>query len=298
MTLRFNPPPNWPPAPPGWVPDPNWQPDPSWPPAPPGWRLWVEDTTPWPAKSRHRLWLALGAITAVVVVVAGSLWYSRGGEHRTSGAAISTKPDITTLTRDLLLGRSQFSGFDGDTWESGVDNDYQPGGPSDPDGDTTISPQQCAGLRVGQPKEGSSYTQIAGAILSAADGSGKHTTMATLQIVTNEVDLKDLVNSCGQYTSSFGGGESAPTATTVRALTPKGLPKWAVAYSNVTRPLTRPDDFKFGESKVVSIEGYYRGVLVNTSHLAMSHNDIDTAAIADKLVVLFTAQVQKLEAAP
>jgi hypothetical protein len=44
MAMRFNPPPNWPPAPAGWQPPPGWQPDPSWPAAPPGWQLWVEDT--------------------------------------------------------------------------------------------------------------------------------------------------------------------------------------------------------------------------------------------------------------
>ncbi|TDO10470.1 hypothetical protein EV580_4759 [Mycobacterium sp. BK086] len=38
---RFNPPPNWPPMPPGWTPDAEWKPDPSWPPAPPGWQFWV-----------------------------------------------------------------------------------------------------------------------------------------------------------------------------------------------------------------------------------------------------------------
>jgi hypothetical protein len=43
--LRFNPPPNWPPPPPGFVPPPRWQPDPDWPPPPPGWRLWVPDDT-------------------------------------------------------------------------------------------------------------------------------------------------------------------------------------------------------------------------------------------------------------
>ena len=40
-TKRFNPPPNWPTPPPGFVPDAGWQPDPSWPPAPPGWNFWV-----------------------------------------------------------------------------------------------------------------------------------------------------------------------------------------------------------------------------------------------------------------
>jgi len=43
MTVRFNPPPNWPPPPAGWAPPANWQPDPGWPPAPAGWTLWVDD---------------------------------------------------------------------------------------------------------------------------------------------------------------------------------------------------------------------------------------------------------------
>ena len=48
MGYRFNPPPNWPPPPPGFVPPPRWQPDPAWPPPPPGWQLWVpdDDTVP------------------------------------------------------------------------------------------------------------------------------------------------------------------------------------------------------------------------------------------------------------
>jgi hypothetical protein len=43
VPLRFNPPPGWPPPPPGFAPDDGWRPDPSWPPAPPGWQLWVSD---------------------------------------------------------------------------------------------------------------------------------------------------------------------------------------------------------------------------------------------------------------
>lgn len=41
--MRFNPPPNWPPAPPGWTPPPGWQPDPAWGPPPAGWPLWLDD---------------------------------------------------------------------------------------------------------------------------------------------------------------------------------------------------------------------------------------------------------------
>jgi hypothetical protein len=41
--MRYNPPPNWPKPPKGWVPHADWSPDPSWPPPPQGWRLWVEE---------------------------------------------------------------------------------------------------------------------------------------------------------------------------------------------------------------------------------------------------------------
>ncbi len=38
MGYRFNPPPNWPAPPPGWVPSPGWRPSPEWPAPPPGWQ--------------------------------------------------------------------------------------------------------------------------------------------------------------------------------------------------------------------------------------------------------------------
>lgn len=41
LARRFNPPPNWPPAPEGWTPPPGWQPDPAWGPPPPDWPVWV-----------------------------------------------------------------------------------------------------------------------------------------------------------------------------------------------------------------------------------------------------------------
>lgn len=56
MGMRFNPPPNWPPAPDGYVPPPGWQPQPSWPPAPPGWPLWVDD-----GNQPGAAWAPLGA---------------------------------------------------------------------------------------------------------------------------------------------------------------------------------------------------------------------------------------------
>src|SRR6202007_342007 len=46
MSMRYNPPPNWPKPPENLVPRPGGSPDPSWPPPPAGWRLWVEDDAP------------------------------------------------------------------------------------------------------------------------------------------------------------------------------------------------------------------------------------------------------------
>lgn len=43
MGYRFNPPPNWPVPPPGWVPPQGWRPPPEWPDPPTGWQLWVDD---------------------------------------------------------------------------------------------------------------------------------------------------------------------------------------------------------------------------------------------------------------
>jgi|KBSSwiStaDraftv2_1062776.scaffolds.fasta_scaffold03010_6 major membrane immunogen (membrane-anchored lipoprotein) len=64
--MRFNSPPNWPPAPPGWTPPPDWRPDPSWPPPPPGWQLWVDDTPP-----SNKKGLIIGGIAAALVVIIG-----------------------------------------------------------------------------------------------------------------------------------------------------------------------------------------------------------------------------------
>ncbi|MDO0973217.1 hypothetical protein [Mycolicibacterium frederiksbergense] len=66
--MRFNPPPNWPPVPPGWTPPAGWQPDPSWPPPPQGWPLWVPEGT-----SGGRTWLILGAVGAVLLIAVAAV---------------------------------------------------------------------------------------------------------------------------------------------------------------------------------------------------------------------------------
>jgi hypothetical protein len=90
MPTRFNPPPGWPPAPPGWTPPPGWQPDPSWPAAPPGWPLWVEEAdTPLRART-DAVWVIGGgvavAVGAVLPFVSSPVYgyFVRGGARATS----------------------------------------------------------------------------------------------------------------------------------------------------------------------------------------------------------------------
>ena len=64
--MRFNPPPNWPPAPPGWTPPPDWRPDPAWPPLPPGWQLWVPE-----GSGRRKTGLIIGALAATLLLAVG-----------------------------------------------------------------------------------------------------------------------------------------------------------------------------------------------------------------------------------
>jgi hypothetical protein len=90
-TMRFNPPPNWPPAPPGWTPHPGWAPDPSWPPLPPGWPLWVPDAT------RRRTGLVIGALAATLLACAGAaIAVVSVSGHSVTGTA--TRPAGTALS--------------------------------------------------------------------------------------------------------------------------------------------------------------------------------------------------------
>ncbi len=96
-TMRFNPPPGWPPAPAGWVAPPGWQPDPSWPEPPPGWRLWVEDRPAISPKAQDSL-LAMAGGTAVVL---GSLmpWIS----FNSTGADVKPGAKAASVVLGLVV---------------------------------------------------------------------------------------------------------------------------------------------------------------------------------------------------
>ncbi len=73
----FNPPPGWPPAPPGWVPPQGWVPDPSWPPAPEGWQWWLPPAPAQPAPAP-----APAAAPVKAPAPPEPTWRERHAEHK------------------------------------------------------------------------------------------------------------------------------------------------------------------------------------------------------------------------
>ncbi|MEB3050988.1 hypothetical protein KV112_14785 [Mycolicibacter sp. MYC123] len=284
--MRFNPPPNWPPAPPGWVPDAGWAPDPSWPPPPPGWPLWVDEP-----RSNKTLWLSLAAAAAVVVLVAGVVLGVGGRFSREDKP--SRKPDITALTSEMLVDRASFPDPSGGKWISGVDSA----------GDTpsempnlTVDPPECADL-YSNP---SSARQTATATLAKLQPGGLHSMRVRLALTSEHPNLKKLLDTCQSFKQTFEAG--GRTVTTDIALTPleaPDVPPWAVATvitSSSKAAIRLPISITAS-----TISGFYRGVLVvatsNDIGLRMGKDGEDDAAHADELVKLFNTQIERLEAA-
>ncbi|KKC00230.1 hypothetical protein [Mycolicibacter arupensis] len=306
--MRFNPPPNWPPAPPGWAPDANWAPDPTWPPPPPGWQLWVQDGAdvppgvyppygaPWPPpgpepRSRRGLWLSLGA-AGVAIVVALGLVLSLGGRF-TAEDKPSRKPDITTLTSEMLVERAAFPDPTGGKWISGVDS----AGDAPPDmPNLTVDPPECADF-YSSP---STATQTATATLAKLQPGGLRTMRVRLALTPDHPNLKRFVDKCKTFTQTFEqGGRSVTTDIQLNTLDAEGVPPWAVAtvITSASKAASRlPISIT-----AATISGYYRGVLVvatsNNVGLRMEDGESDEQAQAEDLVKLFNTQIEKLEAA-
>ena len=75
--MKFNPPPNWPTPPEGFVPEPGWTPDPTLPAPPPGWQLWVEDDVLLPGETteatRHYKQATTSFLVGVGFFLAGAI---------------------------------------------------------------------------------------------------------------------------------------------------------------------------------------------------------------------------------
>lgn len=293
--MRFNPPPNWPPPPPGWVPDANWTPDPSWPPPPPGWPFWVEDSK---ARKPTLLWIAL-VIIAVIILVAGSVFAVAANRksHGVEGSH-STKPDISRLSRDLLVGKSAFPDFDGGKRRSGL-------GRSDPKASgmpgLSVNPEECADF-LGSSN---TATQTAYATVSKADHSGLRSMEVHLAITPERRDLRSHLKDCQSFTVSLELGARALTFDAqLDPLDAQGAPPWSVG-TVMKRSGSPIPGLPISMSMTTStISGYYRGVLVaaNSSRVnPRSKDGKDSGPVdadTDELVTLFNAQVQTLEAAP
>lgn len=306
--MRFNPPPNWPPAPPGWAPDANWAPDPTWPPPPPGWQLWVDDThgaapgafppygVPWPApgperRSRKVLWLSLAAAAVVVAVIAG-LALNLGG-RLTAEEKPSKKPDITNLTSDMLVERAAFPDPSGGKWISGVNSAGD--APSEMP-NLTVDPPECADF-YSSPSDA---TQTATATLAKLQPGGLHSMRVRLALTPDHPNLKAFVDKCQTFKQTFeAGGRSVTTDIQMNPLDAEGIPPWAVATvitSASKTPIRLPISITAS-----TISGYYRGVLVvatsNDIGLRAENDTSEDAAKAADLVKLFNTQIEKLEAA-
>ena len=102
LAQRFNPPPNWPSAPPGWVPPTGWQPDPSWGPPPPGWQLWE----PYRANPRAFAWsfAFAGGFYLLILIVA---LIGTGGDLNPETAGAVMVPFLLAGLVTGLIARSR-----------------------------------------------------------------------------------------------------------------------------------------------------------------------------------------------
>ncbi len=295
--MRFNPPPNWPPAPPGWAPEPGWQPDPTWGPPPPGWPLWVDDTAagaPRPARAR-RWWILAAALVVVVALGAGLAWFVTGGR---GGGRVPAKPsdksDLTELSADLLVDKSVFPDLGADAewkdWsDTGDDSEFGP-----PE-EIVVTPPDCADV-VDAPR---STTAGIGRKVSEFSTHHLRSFASQLSIGPEPVALGKLIGICGTFeiADAAEGGFQTLTAT-VTPLSVDGLPDWAVAY---TLEVAEPDAATTMMLAIVA--GYCRGILVDAiyaDNVEAAGDDAATvgADVAEDLLTLFTAQVDKVEAAP
>ncbi|HTM84900.1 MAG TPA: hypothetical protein VL179_08365 [Mycobacterium sp.] len=242
--------------------------------------------------SRKALWLSLAVAGAVIVLIAG-LVLGVGG-RLTADEKPSSKPDITTLTSEMLVDRASFPDPSGGKWISGVNSAGD--APADMP-NLTVDPPECADF-YSSPK---SATQTATATLAKLKPGGLHSMRVRLALTSDHPNLKDVLDKCQSFKQTFeAGGRTVTTDIQLSPLDADGVPPWAVATvitSSSKAAIRLPISITAS-----TISGYYRGVLVvatsNAIGLRTEKDTSEDSTYADELVELFNTQIEKLEAAP
>jgi hypothetical protein len=231
----------------------------------------------------------IAALVGVVAVLGLAARTTQAGDQKPS-----RKPDITVLTRDLLVDKSAFPQFPGGKWSSTVTG---AGGKRSPESKLTTSPPECADL-YGDPK---AATQSAAVTVSNVRSGGPRSMGVHLTITPEQRNVKDYLDKCQSFTQSFEvSGRTVNVDVQLDPLDVDDVPPWAVATVMTS---SGPTDVPISlSSAAATISGYYRGVFVVAGTDQIKLRSKETASIdagtADDLVKLFNAQVEKLEAAP
>jgi hypothetical protein len=208
----------------------------------------------------------------------------------------SNKPEITNLTKDLLVDKSDFPEIRGGEWNSAlIDNPRKelalPG--------KTITPEECADF--GGPIY--SFDQKAQAGFTASDPDGERSIILRLGISPQRPDLKIHREKCRSFTVSFvAAGHTVTMDAHVGPLDASGLPSWAVG-TVMTYANSSVADVPVSVSMMTAtVAGYCRGVLVHVAYTDLGHGSQEKGPPSPEtthdLVALFNAQVAKLKAAP
>lgn len=233
----------------------------------------------------------------MAVAVVASIFVVGPGRRSTGADAerVSKKPDITQLTRDLLVDKSAFPEFNGGRRKSGLgSNDRQASGLSD----FSVSPQECSEF-YGYSE---SATQTAYATVSKMDANGPSSLEVHLAIIPDQPDLKDRVGKCQSFTVSLELlGRTLTFDAQLEPLEASGVPPWAVATVMKSSSSPFPGIPVSVSMTTASISAYYRGVLVVAGYDVFNRRGKNNASLpadgVDDLVRLFDAQIEKLEAA-
>ena len=118
--FRWVPPPNWPPASPGWYPTPGWEPPADWGAVPPGWVFWQPD----PSAVQRRGWSGGKIASLVVAGVAGLLLFAGCVAAVSSGGGddLATTSDSNGESEPAAFNPADYQALTNQTFQKLVKN--------------------------------------------------------------------------------------------------------------------------------------------------------------------------------